>query len=129
MWLIELKRLVRYGLVGIVNTAVGFIVIILSMGIGALPMVANALGFACGLTISLILNVRWSFGSKLDWAAGLRFMGAFGVAYTVNLLVLNTLDVTNIGPLAGQLAAVVSYQIVFFFLLRFAVFCTKASGV
>jgi putative flippase GtrA len=82
-----LARPLRFGAVGLVNTAVGLLVILGSrafLGLG--DVAANGLGYACGLALSFMLNRSWTFGDRGPvWTIALRFAGVVGAAWAVNI--------------------------------------------
>lgn len=114
----------RFGLVGLVNTAVGLSAIyFLSWAVGLPPLAANAGGYIIGFTISFLLNRRWTFGDRTSSGALPRYLLVFCVSYCLNAIVLLAL----IGPLGihenlAQLAAVCAYSLCFFVLCRIYVF-------
>jgi putative flippase GtrA len=59
------RRLVRFGLVGVVNTAVDLAVFAtLFYGLAVPLLVANSLGYLMGLANSYLLNSRWTFNDR-----------------------------------------------------------------
>lgn len=83
-------QLIKYLAVGAFNTLFGYGIIFACMyllGIGA--AVSNMIGYAVGLGVSYLLHRKVTFQSTQGRRAeALRFLGAFGVAYALNLLVL-----------------------------------------
>ncbi|NLS08331.1 GtrA family protein [Rhizobium sp. P32RR-XVIII] len=118
-----LKQLMRYGLVGVANTIVGFgAILILQMLFGLDPYSANAVGYAIGLATSFVLNRIWTFQVS-DRPVGrlLRFVLAFAISYTANLGTL-TLLLDSVGAVAAQAVAAIVYSTVFFVCCRAYVF-------
>lgn len=124
------RQAVRFGSVGLVNTAVGLSLIWLAMWFGAGPLLANALGYVAGLVVSFNLNRFWTFAGpdKFDTlgdtlAKARRFGGAFAVAWCLNAAVVWTgVQITDISPYLLQIAGMVTYTICFFVLCRIWVF-------
>jgi putative flippase GtrA len=118
----------RFGLVGLANTAVGLGVTYAAMAFGgAGPYAANGLGYAVGLCVSFVLNRRWTFrstGAPRREAA--RFLTTFAVAYGVNLAVLHA-AVAGLGvdPYLAQPIAMAFYTAIFFVLSRAFVFAGR----
>ncbi|MBF0255408.1 MAG: GtrA family protein [Gammaproteobacteria bacterium] len=57
-------ELLRFGLVGVVNTLVDLALFLLFyLGFGLAPLLANALAFAVAVSNSYLLNQRWTFRS------------------------------------------------------------------
>jgi putative flippase GtrA len=76
---IPLAEMIRYGLVGLVNTAVCLSAIFVSMHVIGLPYaLANAIGYALGLIASFLLNRRFTFRSsrRIFSREPLLFLGA-----------------------------------------------------
>lgn len=119
----------RYSLVGVINTLVGYSVILACLYLGAGDVSANAAGFAFGLMVSFTLNRRYVFGTQGRLAVGevIRFLVAFAISYTVNLAVLwaarSALGAGN--PLA-QIPATVSYSLMMFVLSHRFVFAGRS---
>jgi putative flippase GtrA len=118
----------RFGVAGLVNTAVGFAVIaLLDPVLGLPPPLANAAGYAVGVGVGFLLNRRFVFRSRTGLpASGLRYLIAALGAFVLNQLVLHVAGLAlGAGPvrhLAAQLMAMAVYSVVLFFLCRFWVF-------
>jgi putative flippase GtrA len=125
-----LARLLRFGLTGLANSAVGWAVIFGGLWAGMSGLAANAAGYGVGLVLSFTLNRRFVFGvtGKVRAPEVLRFLAAFAFAYGVNVAVLfaaqGALGADN--PLA-QLPAIAAYVVIFFLLSQFVVFRPAAS--
>ena len=65
----EAIRVVRYGLVGVSNTALTFVAYTLLTGAGAAAPAASAIGFALGAANGYLLNGRWTFAGSARGAA------------------------------------------------------------
>ncbi len=50
------KEFLKYNLVGVINTLVGFGIIFILMFLGLSPILSNAIGYLIGSSISFILN-------------------------------------------------------------------------
>lgn len=120
-----LREMLAFGLVGVVNTLVGYAVIytcMLALGMGAVA--SNVAGYAVGLCCSFVLNRRLTFRSGGSARAELlRFLATFLVAYAINLLIL-LLCIERLGvpPVYAQVVAGVGYTAVFFVLSKWFVF-------
>jgi putative flippase GtrA len=118
----------RFGLVGLINTAVGFaVVVLLDAGLGLPPALANAASYACGISVGFVLSRRFVFRSRAGLsAAGLRYLIAALGAFLLNQAVLRAaslaLGAGAIQHIAAQLAAMASYSVAFFLLCRLWVF-------
>src|ERR1700733_12389687 len=82
--------IIRFIFVGVANTAVGLSVIWGTRNlIGASDVIANIAGYAVGITVSFMLNKRWTFAFKGSHGAALcRFLTVFAVSYSANLLLV-----------------------------------------
>lgn len=79
-----LWQFLRYNIVGILNTAVDYLVFTLLVKAFAVGyLVANPIAYGCGLVNSYVLNSRWTF--KEQTRRGFRQAAAF---FIVNLLAM-----------------------------------------
>lgn len=118
-------EIIKFGLVGLLNTAIGFTIIVLALGFGLGDYVANALGYSVGLAISYALNRYWTFAVRGSNSSAeiLRFCGAFIIAYAANILVLAACRTAGlIEQPAVHLAGLALYSILFYWLNRSYVF-------
>jgi putative flippase GtrA len=124
------REFVRFVGVGAINTLVGLLVI---FGTKAFlydnDVVANAVGYGTGLSVSFLLNRRWTFRDTSPMmTAGLRFLKAFAVAYGINLgIVLGCIHWLQINSYVAQVSGVPPYTIAFFLLCKYHAF--GASGL
>ncbi len=119
------RQAISFGLVGVLNTAIGFGTIVLAQTVfGLPPVVANILGYAAGLTNSFLMNRAVTFrGAGRDSATVARFLLAFVIAYGANLAVLLTLlALRPEAALAWQAVAMVVYTGLFFVISKVYVF-------
>lgn len=81
------QAVIRFGLVGLSNTAIGLLVIfVMWRGFGWPDWAANASGYVVGFGWSYVWNRRWTFKSTTDVRRSLpRFALVSGVAYVANL--------------------------------------------
>ncbi|MDR0745534.1 MAG: GtrA family protein [Mediterranea sp.] len=127
---VTLKQMVKYGLVGILNTLLTAAIIWISLYIlsdrdtpespsASVMFIANSAGYLAGLINSFILNRNWTFKSKSDWKLSLlRFLIAFAVCYCLQLgvvLWLNSLEIITPAYIC-QLAGIAVYSVLNFFL-------------
>ena len=124
----RLKRPFRFVVVGLVNTAVGLIIIygckyFLDMN----NVLANVLGYAVGLVVSFALNASWTFGYQgpMLSAAG-RFLVAFLISYLVNLAtVMALIHLAGVNSYLAQAAGMPVYTVCFYLLSRTYAFRTR----
>lgn len=126
----------RFGSVGVLNTAIGYTLIMLAMWAGAAPLPANAIGYAGGLIVSFMLNRTWTFRrsstmlkSKGTVSEAKRFVGAFSVAWLLNASVVwISLQTVQASAYFCQLAGVIAYSLSFYVLCRLWVFSDARAG-
>ncbi len=85
-----LKRLVGFGVVGVIATLTYAIaVIVLVESLALTPTVAAVLAFVIAMQVSFFGNVRWVFADRVagDERAGLivRFVGVSGLSFILNV--------------------------------------------
>jgi putative flippase GtrA len=124
----------RFGLVGLVNTAVGFaVVVLLDPVLGLPPALANAASYAVGITVGFLLSRGFVFRSRTGLSiTGIRYLIAAGGAFLLNQGVLRLAgSALGAGPahhIVAQLAAMAVYSTAFFFLCRLWVFRAPAGS-
>lgn len=103
---------VRYVMVGLSNTAIGFAVIWLTLsGFGFSNVAANVAGYAVAFLWSFALNRRWTFRHRGAVGTGLfRYALVCLMAYAANLLVVVVLgERLGQGSLFVQLYGMLTY--------------------
>jgi putative flippase GtrA len=85
-----MSQLTRFLIVGVANTALGYVVIFACMYLAGLsPELSNATGYSAGLIVSYFLNRHFTFRSTQQRSAEfVRFATVFLAAYTANFAVL-----------------------------------------
>jgi len=96
-----LKQLIKFGLVGIVNTLLTLTVFfILTKIFGMAPDLANPIGFVFGFTNSFVMNKIWTFKSKGDVRReGFWFIIVALAAYGIQFVIFKAIDVLFSLPL------------------------------
>jgi putative flippase GtrA len=117
-------QFLRFGFVGLFNTALTLMVIYALMSINTNPYLANAVGYACGMAMSFTLNRRWTFRSSQRPSLSLvgRFLAAMGCAYLANLATLHVSIRAGASPYVAQLLGMPVYTLCFFLVSKFFVF-------
>ncbi|WP_281391362.1 GtrA family protein [Mesorhizobium sangaii] len=109
--------MLRFGAVGLLNTALGYAVILAGLALGLGDILANATGYAAGLVLGFFLNRQWTFTRVDGFRSGtlLRYGGVFLVAYSINLAVVIAARSAGIteSPLV-HLAGICVYSIIFY---------------
>jgi len=107
-----MQQLIRYGLVGLANTAFGLSLIYIAMSVfGFAPVVANAAGFTAAFLFSYWLNRRWTFRSDAHLGRSLTgFAAVCALGYALNLAaVLTAINFAQVNPYIAQLFGVAIY--------------------
>ena len=124
-----LRQMMRFGAVGLLNTALGLAAIyacMLFLGLG--PEAANVAGYAAGLSLGFWLNKRWTFASQRRIGdAAMRYGMVMGIAYVVNLAVVSLTARSGMNPYLAQLCGVAPYTLLSFAGCRFFVFPAAAQ--
>jgi len=110
-------QLLRYLVVGLANTALGFaVILVLDVGLGTNSVVSNALGYVVGAACSYALNRTYTFRSqRLHRKALPEFLALMFVCWVINALVLTAARGMLRWPaLPSQALAVSTYTVLFF---------------
>lgn len=120
----ESAYLARYAGSGALNTAAGFAVIFLLMGLGASPFIANIAGYLTGLVLGFTVSRKFVFMSKGHITSeALRYLAAFLFCFVLNLLTLGfALESLQWHAVAAQLLAAAVYTASMYLLTRYLVF-------
>jgi len=121
------KEFLRYNLVGIANTIIGFGIIILLMSVGVDALKSNAIGYGIGAVLSYFLNSKYTFNDREHKSRKIvMFFLVLAVAYGLNYIVLQRLlPLTN--PYLAQVLSAIVYTASAFLLMKFFVFSTKTT--
>ena len=106
--------LVRFGLVGLINTSIdifGFMLLATTFGI-AVP-IANAAAYSVGICSSYTLNSCWTFGNRFSARQHCRRFGLFLLANAAGLILSTCLVVFFLTFMDEFAAKVLSVPIVF----------------
>jgi putative flippase GtrA len=86
----EVRRFLRYGVVGLLGTAVHFVsTIALVELVGLDPVVASICGFLAAVGMQFALNRSWVFASRVPLAPGLvRYLGVSLLGFALNVAIM-----------------------------------------
>lgn len=120
-----LRQFGRFLGVGVVNALLGLLVIYAAkwfFGFG--DVIANLLGYSVGMTVSFVLNSRWTFHFRGAWQpAFAKFVAVSLVAYAANLLtVLAAIHGAAINSYVAQALGIPVYTLTVFLASKFFVF-------
>jgi putative flippase GtrA len=105
-------ELVRYAIVGVLNSAIGIGSILALSALGVPDVTANAVGFCVGFACSYALNGLWTFRSRrLDRSAFAGYAIVVAICYGANLLALVSLRHAGLDPRAAQVCGVAVYSV------------------
>lgn len=110
-------RFLRFAAVGLLNTALGYTIILAALTLGYGDIVSNILGYAGGLILGFILNSRWTFSDAIRFRKGaaLRYAFSFVIAYGANLaIVLYALSFGFTNNPWMHLAGICIYSVLFY---------------
>lgn len=113
----DVSRLLRFGAVGLLNTALGYTLILAGLALGLGDILSNAAGYAAGLTLGFFLNRQWTFGRAGGFRPGAvtRYAITFVVAYGANLgVVIAAMSAGFIENPFVHLAGNCLYSIIFY---------------
>jgi len=115
-------QFIKYNLVGIINTIVGFSIIFSLMFFGLSPVISNLIGYAIGSVLSFYLNSRYTFNARQSTPLQvIYFFLVLLLSYLLNLFTLFLLlDVIN--PYIAQLFSAIVYTSSSFLLMKLFVF-------
>lgn len=125
---------VRFVVAGVLNTLVGVsVALALDLGLRAPPALANAAGYAVGITVSWLLQRGFVFRStERGWGVRARYLTTIAVSFGLNQLVLQLMHArlgdTRLEHLAAQVTAMATYTVVQFILFRTWVFRQAAAA-
>lgn len=112
------NRPLRFVLVGVVNALSGLSVIyVLKFLAGANDTAANLIGYSVGLSISMILNGRWTFAYRGNLRATVpRFIAVVAIAYLANLIVVTSaIRLWDVNSYVAQALGVGPYSLLSYF--------------
>ncbi len=123
----------RFGVVGLINTALGVGVIAgLDLGLHVEPHVANLIGYVFGVAVSFTLSRQFVFRSDGHiGATAIRYSIVVGLAFLLNQAVLTAVTALagpGVNHMVGQLAGIATYTVVVFVACKLWVFRSTAPA-
>lgn len=102
----EAGRLGRYGIVGLATNGAVYVSFLGMIRAGVKPVLASGICYGLGLSLSYIINRRWTFRSSNEHQRDLpRFIISYSVGLIVTLMSI-TLLVRVMGPELAQLLTI-----------------------
>ena len=116
--------LLKYLLVGIINTIVGYGIIFFLMFVGVSPEISNIVGYAVGISVSYVLNKIYTFQSKAHPKKEFpKFVLSLLASYTLNFLTLVLcIHILKINPYISQIISGAVYTLSGFVFLKYFAF-------
>ncbi|MGY5483987.1 GtrA family protein [Paenibacillus sp. ALE2] len=123
----QLLPMIRFGIVGLVNTGVDYIIFMLLAWTGVPVVVAQIISYSCGTANSYILNSKWTFGKQREKNTNksqlLKFIVINLIVLGITSLLLQVLQTETELPLAlGKLIATAAGMIINYIGSRYWVF-------
>ena len=88
----EIRRLSRYGLIGLTTNLSLYLLFVLFLRLGISPTVAAGICYFSGVGLSYLLNRRWTFGSNDSHSKDLpKFVLAYGIGLAFTLVAITVL--------------------------------------
>ncbi|MQB08266.1 GtrA family protein [Agrobacterium tumefaciens] len=122
-------QVLRFGTVGLVNTAVGLLAIYVLMYVfDTNLLIANASGYIVGLLVSFLLNRTWTFRSdQRTTVVLLRYIAAALFSYSLNFLIVLYGDMySSVNQFFLQIIGISFYTVSMFILCRYFVFAVRS---
>jgi putative flippase GtrA len=119
-----LNPLIRYGIVGILNNLLGYLLYLLLTLFWLDPKVTITIFYPIGAITGYFGHLKYSFAYKGNSGATLfRYILAYVCGYGVNLMMLSILsDKLNVPHQAVQVIAIPIVAIILFIMLKYFVF-------
>ena len=119
--------LVKYLLVGVLNTIVGFGLIFLLMWQGFSPELSNIIGYAVGICFSFVMNKIFTFGSKqasktANLKEFVKFVSSMLIAWVLNFITLKICLKMGVNAYLAQIISGGIYTITGYLLSKIWVF-------
>ena len=87
--MIKDSTFIKYLIIGVFNTIIGYGIIFILMAFGIIPEIANIIGYIIGILVSYALNKFYTFKTKSKSKKEFfRFIVSMICAYLINLFVL-----------------------------------------
>ncbi|WP_420539678.1 GtrA family protein [Paenibacillus polymyxa] len=123
----QLLPMIRFGIVGLVNTGVDYIIFMLLAWTGVPVVVAQIISYSCGTANSYILNSKWTFSKQqannTNKGQLLKFIVINLIVLGITSLLLQVLHTETELPLAlGKLIATAAGMIINYIGSRYWVF-------
>ena len=125
----EINYLVKYAGNGVLNTALGLIIIFAAMEFGYSPIISNSIGYLVGLIVGFLTSKKVIFKSDgYILVEGLMYFFCFILAFLFNFVALYLmLNFTNWHALPSQILSGGIFSMIMYLLSRYLIFSSKKS--
>lgn len=89
-WLALSRQITKYGVIGLGQIAIDWLVFVCLSRLGVLPGIANVISRVCGAVAGFWLNGRWTFARHSAPPLGLRHL----IRYSVSWAIMTALSTT-----------------------------------
>lgn len=113
------RQFAVFCVIGVVNTAISFVVFYICISLGAPQSVANLLSFVAGAVNSFLMNSRFTFQAPLRLARFVRFLALMSV---LSFLYGAMGDYLSLNPFVTFISYAVLCPVLSFALTKFLVF-------
>ncbi|SAL66431.1 GtrA-like protein [Caballeronia arvi] len=107
-------QLLRYLIVGGLNTLGAGAIIFTLQAAGVAPLLANLAGYAIGIAASFLVNSRITFNVESNRGTAMRFLIVTGISYLANVAVVFVVLRLSGAPYLAQACGIPVYTIVGF---------------
>lgn len=120
----NLKYLIKYALIGILNTVVSYLIYGAALLLGLKYSTALVLAYLTAMTHSYAWNRFWNFRSRSSFGAEtIRFVSVYVTSFLINLLILRALIENHFAqPFIAQAASIAFTAPATFLMMRYWVF-------
>lgn len=117
-----LAQLLRYGLVGVINNLLGYLLYLAATALGGTPKVTMSALYVVGAAIGYLSNRRLTFAHRgSHWRAGLKYAVVHATGYLFNLGILSVF-VDRLGYPHQIVQAVAIFVVAAYLFLAFKLF-------
>ncbi len=130
-----LHQLIRYGVVGVLNNTLGYLVYLFVTYLGLDPKITITILYPLAAIMAYFSHMKYSFAYQGRRVSSLlRYILAYAMSYGLNLMMLSILcDKFQMPHQLVQAIAIPCVAVILFLLLRYFVFssseASEASGV
>ncbi|MES0227247.1 GtrA family protein [Citrobacter braakii] len=104
------NQLVRFCIIGFVNTITTMLMIFTLMHIGIPMFISNGLGYIAGIVISFFMNSKFTFLVGIKLTRFIKFLVTVAISYGLNILTIKyAIDFLSFNEYLSQFSGMVIY--------------------